>query len=42
VPFGFLVNGPRWRDDLVFAFGAAWERARPWPLAAAGYEPFAV
>jgi Asp-tRNA(Asn)/Glu-tRNA(Gln) amidotransferase A subunit family amidase len=42
VPFGFLVNGPRWRDDLVFAFGAAWERARPWPLAAPGYEPFAV
>jgi Asp-tRNA(Asn)/Glu-tRNA(Gln) amidotransferase A subunit family amidase len=40
VPFGLLVNGPRWRDDLVLAFGAAWERARPWPAVAPGYEPF--
>ena len=40
VPFGFLVNGPRWRDDLVLALGAAWERARPWPAVAPGYEPF--
>jgi Asp-tRNA(Asn)/Glu-tRNA(Gln) amidotransferase A subunit family amidase len=42
LPFGFLVNGPRWRDDLVLAFGAAWEQARPWPGTAPGYEPFAM
>lgn len=42
LPFGFLVNGPRWRDDLVLEFGAMWERARPWPATAPGYEPFGV
>ena len=42
IPFGILVNGPRWRDDLVLAFGAAWEGARPWPAVAPGYEPFAA
>jgi amidase len=40
LPFGFLVNGPRWRDDMVLAFGAAWERAHPWSAIAPGYEPF--
>jgi Asp-tRNA(Asn)/Glu-tRNA(Gln) amidotransferase A subunit family amidase len=42
IPFGFVVNGPRWRDDLVLAFGQAWERARPWPSVAPGHEPFGV
>jgi amidase/aspartyl-tRNA(Asn)/glutamyl-tRNA(Gln) amidotransferase subunit A len=42
VPFGVLVNGPRWRDDLVLAFGAAWERVHPWPAVAPGFEPFGV
>jgi amidase/aspartyl-tRNA(Asn)/glutamyl-tRNA(Gln) amidotransferase subunit A len=42
LPFGLEVTGPRWRDDLVLEFGAAWERARPWPLVAPGYEPFDV
>ena len=42
VPFGLLINGPRWRDDLVLEFGAAWERANPWPAVAPGYEPFAA
>jgi Asp-tRNA(Asn)/Glu-tRNA(Gln) amidotransferase A subunit family amidase len=41
VPFGLQITGPRFRDDLVLGMGAAWERARPWPLAAPGYEPFA-
>lgn len=41
VPFGLQITGPRFRDDLVLAMGEAWERARPWPLAAPGYEPFA-
>jgi Asp-tRNA(Asn)/Glu-tRNA(Gln) amidotransferase A subunit family amidase len=42
LPFGLEVNGPRWRDDLVLAFAEAWERKRPWPLSAPGYEPFPV
>jgi aspartyl-tRNA(Asn)/glutamyl-tRNA(Gln) amidotransferase subunit A len=42
LPFGFLVNGPRYRDDLVLEFAAAWERAHPWPAAPSDYEPFAV
>jgi Asp-tRNA(Asn)/Glu-tRNA(Gln) amidotransferase A subunit family amidase len=42
VPFGIVVNGPRWRDDMVLAFGAAWERAHPSPATAPGYEPFGV
>ena len=41
LPFGFLVNGPRWRDDMVLTFGAAWERARPWPGIAPGFDAFA-
>ena len=42
LPFGLEVNGPRWRDDIVLAFAEAWERERPWPLSAPGYEPFPV
>jgi Asp-tRNA(Asn)/Glu-tRNA(Gln) amidotransferase A subunit family amidase len=42
IPFGLQVMGPRFRDDLVLAFGEAWERANPWPTVAPGYEPFAV
>jgi Asp-tRNA(Asn)/Glu-tRNA(Gln) amidotransferase A subunit family amidase len=42
LPFGFEINGPRYRDDLVLDLAAAWERANPWPLAATGYEPFAI
>jgi Asp-tRNA(Asn)/Glu-tRNA(Gln) amidotransferase A subunit family amidase len=40
LPFGLEVTGPRFRDDLVLEFAAAWERARPWPPLAPGYEPF--
>ena len=42
IPFGLQIVGPRYRDDLVLELAAAWERARPWPLAAPGYEPFDV
>ncbi|MGZ8625661.1 MAG: amidase [Actinomycetota bacterium] len=42
LPFGLEVNGPRWRDDLVLGFGAAWERAHPWPGVAPGHDPFPV
>ena len=40
LPFGLEIVGPRYRDDLVLEFGAAWEAARPWPVTASGYEPF--
>ena len=42
IPFGLQITGPRFRDDLVLNLGEAWERAKPWPLAAPGYEPFAI
>ena len=42
LPFGLEVTGPRFRDDLVLEFGAAWERSHPWPVVAPGYEPFWV
>lgn len=42
LPFGLQIVGPRWRDDLVLELGAAWERARPWPAVAPGYEPFEI
>ena len=40
IPFGLQIVGPRYRDDLVLDFGAAWELARPWPANATGYEAF--
>ncbi len=42
LPFGITITGPRFRDDMVLAMGSAWESANPWPLAAPGYEPFAL
>ena len=42
VPFGVMVTGPRFRDDVVLALAERWEAASPWPLAAPGYEPFDV
>lgn len=42
LPFGLEIVGPRYRDDLVLEFGAAWQAARPWPATAPGYEPFAA
>jgi Asp-tRNA(Asn)/Glu-tRNA(Gln) amidotransferase A subunit family amidase len=42
IPFGLQIVGPRFRDDLVLDFGAAWEQAHPWPASAPGYEPFSV
>ncbi len=40
LPFGLLLTGPRYRDDLLLRLAAAWERIAPWPLAAPGYVPF--
>ena len=31
LPVGLQVVGPRHREDLVLAAGAAYERAQPWP-----------
>ena len=42
IPFGLQIVGPRYRDDLVLELAAAWEQARPWPVAAPGFEPFGV
>jgi amidase/aspartyl-tRNA(Asn)/glutamyl-tRNA(Gln) amidotransferase subunit A len=42
IPFGLQITGPRFRDDMVLAFGEAWERANPWPGVAPGYEPFTI
>jgi Asp-tRNA(Asn)/Glu-tRNA(Gln) amidotransferase A subunit family amidase len=40
VPFGIQVVGPRFREELLFGFAERWERARPWPPSADGFEPF--
>ena len=40
VPFGLQFTGPAWSEGGLLALAEAWERARPWPLAADGYEPF--
>jgi len=40
VPFGLMLTGPRFRDDVVLAVAERWEAAEPWPLAAPGFEPF--
>lgn len=40
VPFGLQVMAPRYRDGLLLNLAEAWEKARPWPAVAAGYEPF--
>jgi Asp-tRNA(Asn)/Glu-tRNA(Gln) amidotransferase A subunit family amidase len=40
VGFGLQATGPRFRDGLLLDLGEAWERARPWPRVADGYQPF--
>jgi Asp-tRNA(Asn)/Glu-tRNA(Gln) amidotransferase A subunit family amidase len=42
VPFGLQLTGPWFRDAMLLDLAEAWERARPWPRAAEGYEPFEV
>ncbi|MCU1615391.1 MAG: amidase [Frankiales bacterium] len=39
LPFGLQFTGPRFRDDLLLGLGERWERARPWPWFAPGFEP---
>jgi Asp-tRNA(Asn)/Glu-tRNA(Gln) amidotransferase A subunit family amidase len=42
VPFGLQFTGPRFADAMLLDLAERWERVRPWPAAAEGYEPFAV
>ncbi|HKX25976.1 MAG TPA: pseudouridine synthase, partial [Actinomycetota bacterium] len=42
VPFGIQFTGPPLSDRRLLDLAAAWERVRPWPRAADGYEPFGV
>ena len=42
VPFGIQFTGPRLHDGMLIDLAEAWERARPWPRVADGYEPFEV
>jgi Asp-tRNA(Asn)/Glu-tRNA(Gln) amidotransferase A subunit family amidase len=42
VPFGLQVMAPRFRDGLLLDLAEAWERERPWPLVAPGYDSFEV
>ena len=39
LPFGLLLTGPRFRDDLLLDLAARWEQTRPWPWYAPGFEP---
>lgn len=39
LPFGLLLTGPRFRDDLLLDLAARWEQARPWPWFAPDFEP---
>jgi Asp-tRNA(Asn)/Glu-tRNA(Gln) amidotransferase A subunit family amidase len=41
VPFGMQLVAPRKRDGLALGLAAAIEDARPWPLHAPGFTPFA-
>ncbi len=38
LPFGLQLTGPRYRDDLLLDLAADWERVRPWPWYAPGWE----
>jgi Asp-tRNA(Asn)/Glu-tRNA(Gln) amidotransferase A subunit family amidase len=40
LPFGLQITGPRFRDQMLLTLASAWEKVRPWPKVADGYEPF--
>jgi len=42
VPFGLQVMAPRFRDGWLLDLAEVWERERPWPLVAPGYDSFEV
>ena len=42
VPFGLQIVAPRCRDGLALGVAQLWERMKPWPAVAPGYEEFGV
>jgi Asp-tRNA(Asn)/Glu-tRNA(Gln) amidotransferase A subunit family amidase len=40
VPFGLQVMAPRYHDGWLLDLAEVWERERPWPLVAPGYDSF--
>jgi Asp-tRNA(Asn)/Glu-tRNA(Gln) amidotransferase A subunit family amidase len=40
VPFGLQLMAPRYRDSWLLDLAEVWERERPWPLMAPGYDLF--
>jgi Asp-tRNA(Asn)/Glu-tRNA(Gln) amidotransferase A subunit family amidase len=40
VPFGMQIVAPRWLDGLALEVAQSWEKLRPWPTVARGYEPW--
>jgi Asp-tRNA(Asn)/Glu-tRNA(Gln) amidotransferase A subunit family amidase len=40
VPFGLQLTGPGGGDAMLLEVAEDWERSRPWPVIADGYEPF--
>jgi Asp-tRNA(Asn)/Glu-tRNA(Gln) amidotransferase A subunit family amidase len=42
VPFGLQVMAPRFRDEWLLDLAEVWEKERPWPLVAPGYDSFEV
>ncbi len=40
VPFGMQIVAPRWLDGLALEVAQSWEKLRPWPTVATGYEPW--
>jgi Asp-tRNA(Asn)/Glu-tRNA(Gln) amidotransferase A subunit family amidase len=41
-PFGLQIVAPRFREGLAFGLAQAWERLKPWPLVADGYDAFSL
>jgi Asp-tRNA(Asn)/Glu-tRNA(Gln) amidotransferase A subunit family amidase len=42
LPFGMQLTAPRFHDGTLLSLGREWETARPWPMTAPGYAPFAI
>ena len=42
LPFGLGLTAPRFHDGMLLDLAREWEIARPWPMTAPGYAPFAI
>ena len=42
LPFGLELTAPRFHDGMLLDLAREWEIARPWPMTAPGYAPFAI